>query len=291
MLESAGYLLDICWWNHSSKAQILILFVAKLINVDKMWLCFHTYWPLTCCEPHLCSGSCILVIMVKLTRSSTRFWLSSRLLTGRLQPASCRNSQLSSRTPRSSSKDLASEIWSSAGKRSKAVCSFHESVDLRRTYPIDLLGEVAPGGHVADSEGAVWRVVEQTLVKAGGKETKTRTAVNQTQRQQTAHVEVQIIPESWGARKKNVCTAERCNNCTLQGPQALTLSVQSQVLGSTRTLKHHRVLDLLVQQLQEVLSGCVCVLHDAGGPSLLHIVEPGPRRRTGDEECQRIKKS
>lgn len=49
---------------------------------------------------------------------------------------------------------------------------------------------------MADSEGAVWRVVEQTLVKAGGKETKTRTAVNQTQRQQTAHVEVQIIPES-----------------------------------------------------------------------------------------------
>lgn len=70
-----------------------------------------------------------------------------------------------------------------------------DTVDLPDTHPGDLLGEVALGGHVADSEGAVWRVVEQTLVKAGGKETKKRAAVNQTQRQQAAHVKVQVITE------------------------------------------------------------------------------------------------
>jgi len=59
---------------------------------------------------HLCSGSCILVIMVKLTISSTRDCLSSRLLIGRLQPASSRYSQLTAMTFLRSSKDSAFAI-------------------------------------------------------------------------------------------------------------------------------------------------------------------------------------
>lgn len=43
-----------------------------------------------------------------------------------------------------------------------------------------------------------------------------------------------------------------------------TLGVQRQVFGSAWTLKKHRVLDLLHQQLQEVLPGCVAVLEAAG---------------------------
>lgn len=66
---------------------------------------FHVYLS------YLCSGSCILVIMVKLTKSSTRASLSFRLLIGRLQPASSRYSQLTAMTSFSSSKDSASVIW------------------------------------------------------------------------------------------------------------------------------------------------------------------------------------
>lgn len=68
-------------------------------------LYFHVYLS------YLCSGSCILVIMVKLTKSSTRASLSFRLLIGRLQPASSRYSQLTAMTSFSSSKDSASVIW------------------------------------------------------------------------------------------------------------------------------------------------------------------------------------
>lgn len=60
---------------------------------------------------YLCSGSCILVIRVKVTRSSTRASLSSRLLIVRLQPASSRYSQLAAVTSFSSRKDFAFAIW------------------------------------------------------------------------------------------------------------------------------------------------------------------------------------
>lgn len=56
-----------------------------------------------------------------------------------------------------------------------------------------------------------------------------------------------------------------------------TLGVQSQVFGSLWTLKHHRVLDLLHQQLQEVLPGCVAVPEAAGKRSLLVVFEPWRR--------------
>lgn len=61
-----------------------------------------------------------------------------------------------------------------------------------------------------------------------------------------------------------------------------TLAVQRQVFGSVGTLKHHRVLDLLHQQLQEVLPGCVAVLEAAGKCGLLVVSEPG--RRCGEED-------
>lgn len=60
-----------------------------------------------------------------------------------------------------------------------------------------------------------------------------------------------------------------------------TLGVQRQVFGSVWTLKHHRVLDLLHQQLQEVLPGCVAVLEAAGKRSPCVIFEPGQRQQSG----------
>lgn len=56
-----------------------------------------------------------------------------------------------------------------------------------------------------------------------------------------------------------------------------TLGIQRQVLGPIWTLKHHRVLDLLHQQLQEVLPGCVAVLEAAGKWSHLGVFEAGRR--------------
>lgn len=56
-----------------------------------------------------------------------------------------------------------------------------------------------------------------------------------------------------------------------------TLGVQCQILVSIWTLKHYRVLDLLNQQLQEELPGCVAVPETAGKCSLLIVFEPGQR--------------
>lgn len=62
-----------------------------------------------------------------------------------------------------------------------------------------------------------------------------------------------------------------------------TLGVQCQVFRSIWTLKHHRVLDLLHQQLQEVLLGHVAVLEAAGKRSPSLFFEPG---RGVDEKRQ-----
>lgn len=56
-----------------------------------------------------------------------------------------------------------------------------------------------------------------------------------------------------------------------------TSGIQSQVLGPFWTLKHLRVLDLLHQQLQEVLSGCLAAQVAAGKRSLLHLFEAEQR--------------
>lgn len=58
----------------------------------------------------------------------------------------------------------------------------------------------------------------------------------------------------------------------LKVSRALTLEVEGQVLGSIRTLKHQRLLDLLHQLVEEVLPGGVLV-QQAAGPVL--VSEPG----------------
>lgn len=56
-----------------------------------------------------------------------------------------------------------------------------------------------------------------------------------------------------------------------------TLGVQSQVLGPIWTLKHLRIPDLLQQQLQEVLSGCLATQVAAGKRGLLDVFEAEQR--------------
>lgn len=60
-------------------------------------------------------------------------------------------------------------------------------------HPPDLLGESRFRCHVPDGEGAVGRVVEQTLVESVREEANMRTAVDQSQSQQAADVEVQVV--------------------------------------------------------------------------------------------------
>lgn len=57
-----------------------------------------------------------------------------------------------------------------------------------------------------------------------------------------------------------------------------TLGIQCQIFGTIWTLKHHRVLDLPHQQLQEVQPGCFAVPEAAGKCSLLLVFEPGQGR-------------
>lgn len=67
---------------------------------------------------------------------------------------------------------------------------------LTCAYLVDLMGEVRAGGHVRDTERLVGRVVEEALVEGGGEEAQRRTAVDQGESQQAAHVEVQVLVQS-----------------------------------------------------------------------------------------------
>lgn len=67
---------------------------------------------------------------------------------------------------------------------------------LACAYLVDLVGEVRAGGHVCDAERLVGRVVEEALVEGGGEEAQRRTAVDQGEGQQAAHVEVQVLVHS-----------------------------------------------------------------------------------------------
>ena len=67
---------------------------------------------------------------------------------------------------------------------------------LSRAHPSDLVGEVCIRCHVFDSEWAVGRVVEQTLIESVGEEANRWAAVNQREGQQTANVKVQVLPKS-----------------------------------------------------------------------------------------------
>lgn len=58
------------------------------------------------------------------------------------------------------------------------------------------MGEVRAGGHVRYAERLVGRVVEEALVEGGGEEAQRRTAVDQGESQQAAHVEVQVLVQS-----------------------------------------------------------------------------------------------
>lgn len=59
-----------------------------------------------------------------------------------------------------------------------------------------------------------------------------------------------------------------------------TLGIQSQVFGSIWTLKHLRILNLLHQQLQEVLPGCVPAQEAAGKCSLQVAFEAEQKEKT-----------
>lgn len=60
---------------------------------------------------------------------------------------------------------------------------------------VDMAGEVGAGGHVADSQRLVGRVVEETLVESRREEADGGTPVDQAERQQAAHVVVQVVTQ------------------------------------------------------------------------------------------------
>lgn len=69
------------------------------------------------------------------------------------------------------------------------------------THPADLATEVCVGGHVCDGERLVGRVVEETLVESVREEADRRTAVNQRESEQAAHVKVQVVTQSYRRRE------------------------------------------------------------------------------------------
>lgn len=64
------------------------------------------------------------------------------------------------------------------------------------------------------------------------------------------------------------------------------MGVKCQVFGSVRTLKHHGVLDLLNQLLQEVLPGGVIIQEAAGKCGPLVVFEPAQRRN--EDVCKYV---
>lgn len=80
------------------------------------------------------------------------------------------------------------------GPRSSASALTREGD--RASHLVDLAGEVRARGHVTDSQRLVGRVVEETLIKSRGEEADGGAAVNQSQRQQAAHIKVQVITHS-----------------------------------------------------------------------------------------------
>lgn len=61
----------------------------------------------------------------------------------------------------------------------------------------DLAGEACVGRHVCDGERLVGREVEQTLIESRREEADGRSTVDQSERQQAADVEVQVVMQSW----------------------------------------------------------------------------------------------
>lgn len=68
------------------------------------------------------------------------------------------------------------------------------------THPADLASEVCVGGHVCEGERAAGWEVEETLVESRGEEAHRRTTMNQGECQQTAHVKVQVLTQSYTHR-------------------------------------------------------------------------------------------
>lgn len=112
---------------------------------------------------------------------------------------------------RSSSHDSAFDTWKPAAHPSSIT---HPSIIQPYIHPgashlVDLTGEVCAGGHVTESQRLVGWIVEETLVESRREEADGRTSVDQAERQQTAHIVVQVLTQGCARTRTQTVGGER----------------------------------------------------------------------------------